>query len=74
MNATTPLFYTVKESALRLKVSKSYTYELMKRGRLKFVKLGKRRLLTPAALENLARELEQEAAAQADEGEEAGDD
>jgi len=57
-----PALLPIPEVCRRLGISRSYAYVMMDAGRLRFVKLGKRRLVPPAAIDELVRELEQQAA------------
>jgi excisionase family DNA binding protein len=48
--AITPVLYRVEEAAEALRLSRSQIYELIRSGRLRTVKEGRRRLVPVAAL------------------------
>ncbi len=50
MENVTPLLYRVDEAADALRLSRSLIYELIRSGRLRSVKAGRRRLVPVAAL------------------------
>jgi len=50
------MMYTVVEAATLLGISKSTAHELIARGELKAVRLGGRRLVSPAVLERIIGE------------------
>lgn len=49
----TPLFLSVEEACLSLSISKSFFYLLVKRGRIRIVKLGRRTLVASAEIQRL---------------------
>jgi len=51
------LVYTVVEAAQALRLSRSKTYELLRNGRLRSVRIGGRRLVRRADLERFVKEL-----------------
>lgn len=50
MENVTPVLYRVDEAAEALRLSRSLIYELIRSGRLRSVKAGRRRLVPVAAL------------------------
>lgn len=54
-----PLLYRVEEAAEALRLSRSALYELIRSGRLRTVKCGRRRLVPVAALGEYLARLEQ---------------
>jgi excisionase family DNA binding protein len=58
-----PLLLRAEEAAQLLGVGRTMVYELLRSGRLRSVKLGGARRITPAALADLVAELERECAA-----------
>lgn len=54
--------FTIQEAADRLRVSKWSVYNLIRANQLRTVKIGRRRLVTPAALAECIRLLGEEAA------------
>lgn len=58
-----PLLYRVEEAAEALRMSRSVVYELIRSGRLRTVKEGRRRLVPVAALTEYVAELIEENAA-----------
>lgn len=61
--ASNSIANTVDEAARKSRIGRSMLYCLMNTGRLRYLKIGKRRLITDAALEQLLSELEAETAA-----------
>ena len=57
-----PILYSVDEAASALRLSKSVLYELIRSGRLRTVKAGRRRLVPVAALAEYVASLEAGAA------------
>lgn len=53
-----PVLYRVEEAAQALRLSRSVTYELIRSGRLRTVKVGARRLVPVAALTEYVTALE----------------
>ncbi|MGW2092438.1 helix-turn-helix domain-containing protein [Promicromonospora sukumoe] len=53
-----PVLYRVEEAAHALRLSRSVTYELIRSGRLRTVKVGARRLVPVAALTEYVNALE----------------
>jgi excisionase family DNA binding protein len=58
-----PLLYRPEEAAQLLGVGRTMVFELIRSGRLRSVKIGGARRITPAALANLVAALEREQAA-----------
>lgn len=58
----TPVLYRVDEAAEALRLSRSVVYELIRSGRLRTVKEGRRRLVPVAALAEYVALLEEGAA------------
>jgi excisionase family DNA binding protein len=58
-----PLLYRPEEAAQLLGVGRTMVYELIRAGRLRSIKLGGARRITPAALADLVASLEGEQAA-----------
>jgi excisionase family DNA binding protein len=58
-----PMLYKVSEAMKLLRMSRSVIYEQMRSGRLKAVKQGRARFITPAALQDYVALLEREAEA-----------
>ena len=56
------LAYPPIEAAEQLSISRSYLYELVKRGRIKLLKIGSRSVITHSELERILEELADEAA------------
>ena len=54
--------FTIQEAADRLRVSKWSVYNLIRANQLRTVKIGRRRLVTPAALAECIKLLGEEAA------------
>jgi excisionase family DNA binding protein len=54
--------FTIQEAAERLRVSKWSVYNLIRANQLRTVKIGRRRLVTPAALAECIKLLGEEAA------------
>lgn len=54
---------SVREACRRLQVSKWTLYRLMRAGKLASVKIGSRRLISPRAMAEFIRQLEEEAEA-----------
>ena len=59
--APTKLLLTPEEAAAVLSITRTRVYELMRRGRLRSVKIGKARRVAVAALEAFVAELQEEA-------------
>ena len=57
---TDPLAHTVDEAVRRSRIGRNCLYQFMASGRLKYLKIGKRRLIRDDALAALLRELEAE--------------
>lgn len=57
-----PILYSVDEAAAALRLSKSLLYELIRSGRLRTVKAGRRRLVPVSALAEYVASLEAGAA------------
>jgi excisionase family DNA binding protein len=57
-----PILYSVDEAATALRLSKSVLYELIRSGRLRTVKAGRRRLVPVTALTEYVASLEAGAA------------
>jgi excisionase family DNA binding protein len=55
------VLYRVEEAAAALRLSRSLTYELIRSGRLRTVKAGRRRLVPVAALTDYVASLEKSA-------------
>ena len=53
-----PILYGVDEAATALRLSRSLIYELIRSGRLRSVKQGRRRLVPVSALEEYVASLE----------------
>ncbi|MCL2090337.1 MAG: helix-turn-helix domain-containing protein [Micrococcales bacterium] len=51
----TPVAYNVNEAAQSLRISRDKIYELIRSGRLRTVKVGRRRLVPVAALDEWMR-------------------
>lgn len=58
-----PILYRVEEAAEALRMSRSVVYELIRSGRLRTVKEGRRRLVPVTALTEYVSELVEENAA-----------
>ncbi|MCI5826096.1 MAG: helix-turn-helix domain-containing protein [Arcanobacterium sp.] len=58
-----PKLFTITETAQQLKISRSALYDLLKKGSLKNVKLGKRSFITESELSRFIESLETEGAA-----------
>jgi excisionase family DNA binding protein len=58
-----PLLLRAEEAARLLGVGRTMVYELMRAGRLRSVKIGGARRITPSALADLVADLERECAA-----------
>ena len=58
-----PMLYRPEEAAQLLGVGRTMVFELIKAGRLRSVKVGGARRITPAALADLVAALEREQAA-----------
>jgi excisionase family DNA binding protein len=58
-----PLLYRPEEAAQLLGVGRTMVFELIRTGRLRSVKIGGARRVTPAALTDLVTSLEREQAA-----------
>lgn len=58
-----PILYRVEEAAEALRMSRSVVYELIRSGRLRTVKEGRRRLVPVTALNEYVTELVEENAA-----------
>lgn len=58
-----PILYRVEEAAEALRMSRSVVYELIRSGRLRTVKEGRRRLVPVTALTEYVTELVEENAA-----------
>lgn len=58
-----PIFLSVLEAARLLGIGRSTVYEFLRTGRLPSLTIGRRRLIARTAVEELARELEEEAVA-----------
>jgi excisionase family DNA binding protein len=58
----TEYLFTIQEAADRLRVSKWSVYNLIRANQLRTVKIGRRRLVTPAALAECIKLLGEEAA------------
>jgi excisionase family DNA binding protein len=56
--AVVPVLYDVDEAAAALRLSRSLLYELIRSGRLRTVKAGRRRLVPVAALEEYVASLD----------------
>ncbi len=52
-----PLLYTIPEAAKMLGIGRTNVYQLMNDGRLRFVKIGKRRLVPRSVLEVFVEDL-----------------
>jgi excisionase family DNA binding protein len=48
---------TVEETAERLRLGRTYTYELIRQGKIPSIKLGKRRLVSDKAIEDYIRKV-----------------
>jgi excisionase family DNA binding protein len=62
------LVYTVAEAGEMLGISRAFAYELVARGELPVIKLGRRRLVPKAGLLALVGQTESETSAQPDRG------
>jgi excisionase family DNA binding protein len=62
------LVYTVAEAGEMLGISRAFAYELVARGELPVIKLGRRRLVPKAGLLALVGQSEAETSAQPDQG------
>lgn len=61
MENVTPILYRVDEAADALRLSRSLIYELIRSGRLRSVKAGRRRLVPVSALVEYVDSLEKSA-------------
>lgn len=64
MTTTTRLLLTVEESAERLGISRTYVYELLARGDVESVKIGRARRVPAEALDDYVDRLRAQAAGQ----------
>jgi excisionase family DNA binding protein len=62
-NEIPPVLYRVDEAALALRLSRSVLYELIRSGRLRTVKVGRRRLVPVDALVECVARLVEDGAA-----------
>jgi excisionase family DNA binding protein len=60
--ATGDYLLTINETAQRLRVSRWSVYNLIRANQLRTVKIGRRRLVTPAALTEYVKQLDRKAA------------
>ena len=58
VRAVVPVLYDVDEAAEALRLSRSLLYELIRSGRLRTVKAGRRRLVPVAALDEYVASLD----------------
>lgn len=60
MTVVVPILLTVEEAAERLQIGRTAVYELIRRGRLPVVKIGRLTRVRPEALEAFCRATEKE--------------